>query len=66
MHHLSKFAFYEELKPVLKRWRNHRRSLQKNNTTKLFLFVYPLGLNYGNLPKALLSFHRYAENTAQH
>ncbi|MBP8627840.1 MAG: DUF4301 family protein [Paludibacteraceae bacterium] len=65
MHHLSKFAFYEELKTCIEKdGETIEDLLQKEQYNKIILYLLtPLGLNYGNLPKALLSFHRYAENT---
>ncbi len=65
IHHLSKFAFYEQLKSCIEKNGETIEQLLKNEQySKIILYLLtPLGLNYGNLPKALLTFHRYAENT---
>lgn len=52
---LDKFAFYDELRDKL-----------PQNATDQEIFEYILterGLNYGNLPKALLAFHKYNDCT---
>ena len=56
--HLEKFAFYEEL------MKNFKKINSSNNDVYDFkeIITYLLsenGLNYGNLPKGLLKFHKY-------
>ncbi|MDR1866522.1 MAG: DUF4301 family protein [Bacteroidales bacterium] len=54
---LTDFAFYEALQPVLKL--QGIDISQKRRIAEAILF--PSGLNYGNLPKGLLLFHRYPD-----
>lgn len=60
--HLSSFAFYEELASVMA-----SNGLDLQHCLKNYDFIQVLdyflgskGLNYANLPKGLLKFHRYA------
>lgn len=65
IHHLPRFAFYEQLKSCIEKDGETIENLIKKeqfNTIVMYLLT-PMGLNYGNLPKALLTFHRYAKNT---
>lgn len=59
---IEKFAFYDELKSALKK---DNFDIQNLIATKNYkpIFEYLLtdkGLNYGNLPKGLLLFHKYS------
>jgi len=52
---ITKFAFWDDLKPYLPR-----------NATDMNIvdcLVTESGLNYGNMPKALIKFHRYPDHT---
>ena len=52
---ITKFAFWDDLKPYLPR-----------NATDMNIvdcLVTESGLNYGNMPKALITFHRYLDHT---
>lgn len=59
--HLEDFAFYEDLKKVFK---NSGIALQEAHLKRQYkqildYFLLDKGLNYGNLPKGLLKFHKY-------
>ncbi len=60
---LRHFAFYFELKATLyKNDFKFRNLLEKNDfETIVDYFLTEKGLNYGNLPKGLLLFHRYED-----
>lgn len=59
---LSQFAFYDDLKKVLKKDGLDISSLlsKRDYVTVLEYLLLDKGLGYGNKPKALLKFHRYA------
>ncbi|GAB4296548.1 MAG: DUF4301 family protein [Marinilabiliales bacterium] len=62
---IKDFAFYEELKLVLEK-DNYTIEKLINEMNYQLIIDYLLnrkGLNYGNLPKALLKFHRYNEGS---
>lgn len=60
---LNKFAFYEVLVAVLKKHNLDLEQLlaKKEYNTILDFLLTEKGLNYANLPKALLHFHGYPE-----
>lgn len=59
----SNFAFSEELLSLLNEKVNKTALLEKGDKKVVELLLSEDGLNYGNLPKALLSFHRYENGT---
>jgi hypothetical protein len=61
---LRKFAFYGDLQSVLARDDRDLEALITQGHYKDILeyFLTPRGLNYANLPKALLAFHRYPDH----
>ena len=61
---LPKFAFFETLKESLasKNLDIHTLLAEKNYQSILLHLLTEQGLNYGNLPKGLLLFHRYGQN----
>ena len=61
---LPHYAFYNDLKSVLenKGYSLEREIEQKNCKNVIFFLLEEQGLNYKNLPKALLKFHHYTEN----
>ena len=58
---LSKFAFYNELKKVIKKDGKVLSELLNQNKLKEILeyLLTEKGLNYSNQPKALIQFHKY-------
>ena len=50
---LDKFAFWNDLKPFL--------PTNASDTDKIACILTNAGLNYGNLPKGLVAFHKYTE-----
>ncbi|MBN1414450.1 MAG: DUF4301 family protein [Bacteroidales bacterium] len=58
---IDEFAFYEDLSHVLKKTGKPISELIRRNEYHLILaaLLDESGLNYGNLPKGLLKFHRY-------
>ncbi len=58
---IQKFAFYEALKSTIKEKGTTIEELIENKDyrTIIIYLLTKYGLNYGNLPKALLSFHSY-------
>ncbi len=50
---IEQFAFWDDLKRVLPN--------NPSDSDKIRYLVTDCGLNYGNLPKALLAFHKYAD-----
>ncbi|RKD90103.1 DUF4301 family protein [Mangrovibacterium diazotrophicum] len=55
------FAFSDELAALLG---NEKEELLKNKSKKVVeLLLSETGLNYGNLPKALLTFHKYKDDS---
>lgn len=58
---IKKFAFYEDLNTILEK-ENSSIDIEldnKNYKKIITLILSEKGLNYGNLPKGLLKFHRY-------
>jgi hypothetical protein len=53
---IEKFAFYQKLKALCE---SKGINIQKDKKETLKLLLTEEGLNYGNLPNALLLFHRY-------
>lgn len=53
---IKEFAFYDELKKLLPPKPTKKQIVDA--------IISPRGLNYGNLPKGLLVFHKYGETTA--
>lgn len=62
---IEKFSFYEDLKNVMSQHGEHlEENLLRRNYVKILDFLLnEKGLNYGNLPKGLLKFHRYPSKT---
>jgi hypothetical protein len=63
---IQRFAFYEQLKTVCMKNENQTiEELSASGCYKKILenLLYENGLNYGQLPKGLLLFHRYPEGT---
>lgn len=63
MNNIEKFAFYEDLDEVLE---SQGSSIYHELNTKdyksiLAALLLDEGLDYGNLPKGLLKFHRYKD-----
>lgn len=58
---IHKFAFFDDLEEVIKSNGNNIDNLLKNNDIKTIInnLLKDGGLNYGNLPKGLLKFHKY-------
>lgn len=58
---IQKFAFFDDLKDVIKSNGNDIDNLLKDNDIKTVInnLLKDYGLNYGNLPKGLLKFHKY-------
>ncbi|WP_029905520.1 DUF4301 family protein [Prevotella sp. 10(H)] len=62
---LEKFAFYEELNAAcLRNEGMNIKELIAEGSYKAIVknLLMPRGLNYGNLPKGLLKFHRYSDS----
>ncbi len=61
---LPKFAFYDSLRLSLDQQGQRLETLVQQGQFKEILntLLTPLGLNYANLPKGLLPFHRYPEH----
>lgn len=55
---IEKFAFYNYLKQIADK---KNVNLKKDVKGTLKLLLTPEGLNYGNLPKGLLKFHKYPQ-----
>jgi hypothetical protein len=60
---LNDFAFFEDLKQVMKENNKDLEEFLRNKNYKEILKYYltDKGLNYGELPKGLLKFHKYAD-----
>ena len=54
---LSQFAFYDDLKALANKDNQEVSKIPLQNILEIFLLEK--GLNYGNLPKGLLKFHKY-------
>ncbi len=63
--HIEKFAFFQDLKSAMEKDGYHlEESLLKRNYSLILEYLLDnKGLNYGNLPKGLLKFHRYEDST---
>jgi hypothetical protein len=64
--HIENFAFYDSLKDKYQEKHGISLSeaiLQRKYVSVLTTLLDEDGLNYGNLPKGLLEFHRYADTT---
>jgi hypothetical protein len=62
---IEDFAFYDDLKEMIEKNEDYFDKIIKDEKSKI-LFEYLLeekGLNYGNLPKGLLKFHKYNDGT---
>ncbi len=61
---IEQFAFYDDLKAVLAQQGHQLATLMAQGQCQhvLAALLTPAGLNYANLPKALLKFHRYADH----
>ncbi len=60
LENLEKFAFFDGLKVKVENSGKDLRSLRTKNPQELFnLLLNPHGLNFGQLPKGLVPFHRY-------
>lgn len=59
---ISEFAFYDELVEILNKQSYNLGNLSHSHLIKFI--VDKIGLNYGNLPKAFIKFHKY-ENKAR-
>lgn len=61
---LKQFAFYDTLSEQLHRQHSHLDTALDRGQYQTILdaLLTPEGLNYANLPKALLYFHRYADH----
>jgi hypothetical protein len=58
---LEQFAYYSDLKEILKKQNKDLETLKKNADYKAIIqaLLDDSGLGYGSLPKGLLKFHRY-------
>jgi len=56
---IRQFAFYEDLKATLKK--SGKDIDRASSMEKISYLLEEQGLNYGNMPKGLLRFHRYAD-----
>jgi Domain of unknown function (DUF4301) len=64
INHLPQFAFFDDLKAAMAHDGLDLEALraQGQYTDILAYLLTPQGLNYANLPKALLKFHRYSDH----
>ncbi len=62
---LKQFAFYDELRSVMTRdgLQIEQVVAHKRYADLLTYLLTPTGLNYANLPKGLIPFHRYADHS---
>ena len=60
---LGDFAFYDDLEAMMKRKGHNLRNTIKNMQYHVILeyLLGAEGINYGNLPKGLIKFHKYKE-----
>ena len=64
VNNLQKFAFINDLESVLKKDNIELKNIISENTKIIFEYILtPKGLNYGKLPKALIKFHKYKNET---
>jgi hypothetical protein len=61
---IKRFAFYEDLKAVMNAdGQDVEDHISKGYFKEIMEYLLtPRGLNYGNLPKGLIKFHRYADH----
>jgi hypothetical protein len=64
INNLQRFAFYDDLQAAIQRHRGEGAAyLAHGQYTELLTYLLtPQGLNYANLPKILLKFHRYDDH----
>ena len=64
LRNIKQFAFYDDLHAVMARRGLHLDALLAQGSSKEMLdhLLTPQGLNYANLPKGLLKFHRYPDH----
>jgi hypothetical protein len=62
---IQNFAFFNDLKKTIENSGKSLCEVLKDDTSKIpfELLLEEKGLNYGNLPKGLLKFHKYGEET---
>ncbi|HLO58907.1 MAG TPA: DUF4301 family protein [Bacteroidales bacterium] len=62
---IKDFAFYPELEKAVEKQSTTVPNALKNKDYHIVLsaLLTPQGMNYGNLPKGLLTFHRYGKHT---
>ncbi|MDD3724062.1 MAG: DUF4301 family protein, partial [Bacteroidales bacterium] len=62
---INKFAFYNKLSQALKKDNiSIEQCIKEKNYSTIFEYLLTeKGLNYGNLPKALIEFHQYKDNS---
>jgi hypothetical protein len=62
---IERFAFYEDLKTVMKAdGKDVEEHISRGQFNEIMEYLLtPSGLNYGNLPKGLIKFHRYAHHS---
>jgi hypothetical protein len=62
---IKKIAFYEELRAIMKaNGKDVEDHILKGQFKEILEYMLtPRGLNYGNLPKGLIKFHRYADHS---
>lgn len=70
INNISDFAFYGELQLAVKQMYGNDTTIEKLIVDKRYkdligAIILPDGLNYGQLPKALLSFHRYDDGSVR-
>jgi hypothetical protein len=56
---IERFAFFDDLSGLVSKDNQELKEIPLKTILEMFLFE--TGLNYGNLPKGLLRFHRYPE-----
>ena len=60
---LPRFSFFPILEQILKTYNLNNVHVRKSKATEIIkTLLHPQGLNYGNLPKGLIHFHRYPES----
>ena len=65
---IEKLAFYAELDAVVKKLygKDVKQMLAEGDTRKVIAaIILPEGMNYGNLPKGLLTFHAYSDGSTR-
>lgn len=62
---LHNFAFFEDLKNILAKENLDINTLINNKEIKTIIeyLIKDIGLNYANLPKSVLKFHKYTDNS---